>query len=273
MLLHLSETHVHAGQEFRELGEICLSEVIGNEDLGTDDLRGIDTLVYRHRIRLIHREEGNVDVLDAGHLRDVLGVAGDVDAEAVDGEDEAVVAALRVEHGPAFGIVVGGDRIDFDVLAEVAAVAIGHHVSGAAHFSAAGVGDQLRVLSLEGVQGRGVVVVAVLVGDEDEVGLREFGGVVGGLAQAGDRIDLDGQSVVEDLQRSVLDEGEADGLAALGLEGFHLVANGALGYRFVEGFPAVPAGGQAQQGKNGHQLDSFHKTLDTFWLMYAFSRT
>ena len=92
-------------------------------------------------------------------------------------------------------------------------------------------------------------MVAVLVGDEDEVGLRELGGVVGGLAQSGDRVHLDGQAVVVNLERAVLDEGDGERLAALGLEGFHLVAGGALGHCFVKGLLAVSAGNKAQEGE------------------------
>ena len=92
-------------------------------------------------------------------------------------------------------------------------------------------------------------MVAVLVGDENVVGLRELGGIVGGLAQSGDRVHLDGQAVVVDFERAVLDEGDGERLAAPGLEGLHLVAGGALRHRFVEALEAVSAGNQAEEGK------------------------
>ena len=144
----------------------------------------------------------------------------------------------------------GGDGVDLDVVAEGLGVAVRHHFAGTAHFGAAGVGDEARMVALEGVEGRRIVVVAVLVGDEDEVRLREFGGVVRRLAETGDRVDLDGQAVVGDFERAVLDEGDGDLLAAGGAEGFHFVTGvGQLRGADDEALRGVRAGEQAQEGE------------------------
>ena len=76
--------------------------MVGDEDLGAEGEGGGGGLFGRHGVGEVAGEEGEVDIAEGGHLGDVFGVAGDVDAEAAEGEDVAVVAALGVEF-EAFG--------------------------------------------------------------------------------------------------------------------------------------------------------------------------
>ena len=246
-LLHLAEENRDAGEAGREPGQVGIGEMIRDQDLGLKDLGGMDALVHGHRVRLVDREEGDVDILDIGHLRDVLRIAGDIDAESVDGEDKAIVTALRVEVRAALGVIVGGDGVQVDVAGELAAIAVGHHGAPAKHLRDAGVSDEVIAICAEGLQGHAVEVVAVLVGDQDDIGLRELRGVVGRDAEAAYWVDVDGQALVHDLQRAVLDEGDADGKAAVGEEGLDSVLRDGL----AGGLPAFDAADEVADGIAG----------------------
>ena len=246
-LLHLAQQHGDAGKAGRELGEVSVGEVVRDEDLGLDHLGGMDALVHSHRVGLVDRKESDVNVLDISHLRDVFRVAGNVDAEAVDGEDEAVVTALGVEVRAAFGVIVRGNGVQVDVAWELAAVTVGHHGAPAQHFRDAGVGDEVIGIRAEGLESLAVEVVTVLVGDQDDIGLGELRGVVGGDAEAAHRVDMDRQTLVHDLQRTVLDEGDADGKAAVGEEGLDGVFRDGL----AGGLPAFDAAEEVADGEAG----------------------
>ena len=192
--------------------------VVGEEHLGLDDLRSVDTLFDGHRVGLVAGQESHVDVLDVSHLRDVLCVAGNVDAEAVEGEDIAVVTSFGMELLAAWGGVVGWHRIDEDVGGVFALFAVLHDESvlevsedGLIDVDARGRGADL-------VDGGTVEVVFMLVGDEDDVSLGE-GGVVGlRLEPMAHGVYLDLDAVEIDLHAGVLDAGDGDFLAALGGE-------------------------------------------------------
>ena len=192
--------------------------VVGEEHLGFDDLCGVDTLVDRHRVGLVAGQEGHVDVLDVCHLRNVLGVACDVDTETVEREDVAVVTSLGVEL-LVFGCgVVGRHCLDGDVGSISANVAVLHHESIAEvsedcliHVDARGWGADL-------VDGGTIEVVFMLVGDKDDVGLGEGGVVSFGLEPHAHGVYFDLDAVVVDLHTGVLDAGDGDFLTALGGE-------------------------------------------------------
>ena len=71
--------------------------MVGEQHFRLDHPCGVDELLGSHGVRLIAREEGDVNVFDFSHFRDVLGVGGDVDSQAIEGEDEAVVPSFGVE--------------------------------------------------------------------------------------------------------------------------------------------------------------------------------
>ena len=79
-----------------------------------------------------------------------------------------------------FGGVVGGDGFNSDVVGNLERVAVGHHGAIAKHLGAALVSNQLSVVSRQLVDGRGVKMVVVFVGDEDVIRFGH-GGVVDGL--------------------------------------------------------------------------------------------
>ena len=81
----------------RNSADIRLTIMIGKQYFGFDSFRRIDELTGCHRVRLVARHEGDVDVLDVLHLRDVLCIACDVDTQPVDGQDLTVVAPFRVK--------------------------------------------------------------------------------------------------------------------------------------------------------------------------------
>ncbi len=206
------------GEEVGDLPDRRLAVVVREQHLGPDGLRGRGGLFRRHRVGLVHGQERDVDVLHVRHLRDVLGVAGDVDPKPAEIEDVAVVAPLWVELLAARGRVVGGDGLDGDVLAEVRVFAVRKRDSGTEHPADGGVGvDGGAVLAERGDGGR-VEVVEVLVRDEDEVRFRERRVVGRRLALRADGVDLDLEPVVLDADAGVLDAREDDGLSVRRLE-------------------------------------------------------
>ena len=86
---------------------VRLPIVIGEQHFGHDGFCCLHQLFCRHRIGLVARHKGDVDVLNVLHLRDVFCVASDVDAQPVDGEDIAIVATFRVEMCTPLGNVIG----------------------------------------------------------------------------------------------------------------------------------------------------------------------
>ena len=90
--------------------------MVWDEDFRRESLGSGDALLRGHCIRLIDREEGEVDVSEIGHLGDVFGVAGDVNPKPVEGEDIAVAIAFRVERLTAGGCVVSGNGVEGDTV-------------------------------------------------------------------------------------------------------------------------------------------------------------
>ena len=70
-------------------------------------LSRMDKLLRGHGVWLIARHEGDVYILDVCHFGDVLGITCYVDAQSVNGQDEAVVPALGVEFLVCLRGVVG----------------------------------------------------------------------------------------------------------------------------------------------------------------------
>ena len=162
------------GEQRGEFVGRCVVVVIGEEHLGFDDLRGVGCLFDGHRIGLVAGQEGDGDVLDIGHLGDVLRVACDVDAHAVEGEDIAVVTTLGVELFASWGGVVGWYGLDGDVVGDLHLVAVLQCLSAAEHLMDGGVEVDLRGGLRQLRDGVAVEVVVMLVGDEDDVGLGEL---------------------------------------------------------------------------------------------------
>lgn len=150
--------------------DIRLSVVVGEEHLGLDGLGSFDELFCRHRVWLVAGHEGDIDVFDGLHLWDVLRIASDVDAQAVDGQDVAVVASFRVELCTSLCGVIGGHGLYRDVF-ECRLLTIAHDLAITQHVCTALVGNQLRLVASQLLDSLLVEVVAMLVGDEDVVGL------------------------------------------------------------------------------------------------------
>ncbi len=243
--MHVSQEHFNAGELGGEGGKVRIAEVVGYQDAGLKDFCGLDALLDGHRIGLVDGKEGDVDVGNRGHLRNVLRVTGDIDAQAVEAEDVAIVASLRMEHGAPFSVIVGGNGFQADVTRQDPRPSVGDGGASAQQLHAAGVSYELRLaIGPEGLDGGLVEVVAVFMGDQDDIGLGELR-IVGGLAVRADGVHMDGHALVGDGQGPVLDEGDGDFPAAVGLEGLHFAG-------------ALRLQGQGQHGgeENGYQ---FHK--------------
>ena len=65
--------------------QISLSVVIREQHFWLDHLSCTHQLLRRHRIRLVARQESNVDILDLRHLGNILGIASNIDTQAIDG--------------------------------------------------------------------------------------------------------------------------------------------------------------------------------------------
>ena len=198
-------------------GDHAVAVVVGEEDAGTDDLGGVDQLFDGHGVGLVAREEGDVDVFELGHLGDVLSVASNVDAQAVDGEYIAVVTTLGMELLAAWCGVIGGYSLQGDVAANGDTVAVFHRhdVGQQSGHSGVAVGNGLRPGELS--YGGALVVVGVLVGDDDVVG-HGHGGEVGDGLEGADGVDVEVATVILDLHGGMLDTGDDDVLARGRLE-------------------------------------------------------
>ena len=204
--------------------------VVGEEYLRLDDLCRLDTLVYRHRVRLVTGQEGDVDILEVGHLWDILRITSDVDSQAVEGEDIAVVAAFGMELCVIRGGVIGWYCFDADIIRILYFVAIAHHQSvlEVSEDSLIYVDRSSRRTDL--VDSLTVEVILVLVGDEYDVGLWE-GGIVGlGLQPHAYGIHLDLHTIVVDFHTGMLDASDGYFLAALGGKLIHLLCGFAPEY-------------------------------------------
>ena len=62
-----------------------LAVMVREQYFGLDGFCHLDELIDGHGVRLVAGQEGDVDVMDVGHFRDVFGVAGDVDPQSIEG--------------------------------------------------------------------------------------------------------------------------------------------------------------------------------------------
>lgn len=167
--------------------------VVGIDRPGFEGENGVCGFVDRHRVGQVHTDEGDIDVLQGTHFGDALGVAGDVEVLAADGQDIPITAALGVHGGGAFGEVVHGDRGDADAgLGRL--IAIIHNNYFGLHAIGNLVGDGLRndddgLAGTDSGESGGIEVIAVDVGDQDEIGLFDACIV---LCTAGG-VDIDGE--------------------------------------------------------------------------------
>ena len=86
--------------------DIGLPIVIWEEHTRLNDFGSTDELLRSHGVGLVARQECDIDVLNVGHLGDVLCVASDIDAQAVEGQDVAVVSAFGMKLSPSLRNVV-----------------------------------------------------------------------------------------------------------------------------------------------------------------------
>ena len=103
--------------------------MVGEEDLRLNDPCSVDTLIDGHRVGLVTGQEGNVDILQVGHLGDILRIASDVDAQTVEGEDIAVVASLGVELLMVGRGIIGRHGLDGDIGGILNLITVAHHDS------------------------------------------------------------------------------------------------------------------------------------------------
>ena len=148
--------------------------MVGKKYLGGDGACCLHQLIDSHRVGLVAGQEGDVDVLQIGHLGDILSVTCDIDAQIVEGEDIAVVTPLGVEHLAPLSVVVGRNGLNLDISGILDAIAVlqgdavaEHVIDGCVREAGSGwradTGDSL---ALE--------VILMFMGDEDDVGLREL---------------------------------------------------------------------------------------------------
>ncbi len=205
-----------ARQFHDNLGDGRLTVMIGEEYLRLDRFRCLYQLVDCHCEWLVAGQEGDVDILDGLHLGDVLCVASNIDAQTVERKDITIVATLGMILCTAFRVVIGGYGLDFDIGGIDDAVAIlqgnavaEHVIDGHVRIDAGGRGAHAG-------DGLAVEMILMLMGDEDDVGLRELVVVGSGLYSEAYGVNLDLRAVVVDLDTGVLDARERDFLAVLG---------------------------------------------------------
>ena len=77
-LLHLPQPYVDIGELPGDSGEIGLARVVGDEHLGLEHVGGVNALIRGHCVRLVDREESQVNVFEISHFGDILRVSGGV---------------------------------------------------------------------------------------------------------------------------------------------------------------------------------------------------
>ena len=236
-----------------DLCHVGIAEMVRHQLLRLQDFSSGDALLGGHRVRLVGRKEDHVHALrKVGEFGDVLRVAGNVDLETVKVEDVAVAVALRVHLLAAGGRVVGGDRLHGHALRQLHRFPVGDGLTQAGLRDALRIHQDARAFLGDGFDGLLAEVVAVLVADEDDVGLREL--VIGHrrAAVAAHRVDLDHEFVEFDRHGAVVDHRNLDGVAALGLEGLDRV----LG---IERSALRAAGGKQQEGERAQDQGFLHR--------------
>jgi hypothetical protein len=181
--------------------------VVRVDDLRFERLDAPGGLGGRHRVGQVHRDEGEVYILERAHLLGALGVASDVDAARSEGEDVAVAAPFRVEELAGRGAaleVVHRHRLDGDASRRLR-LAVGDDGRALDLLRGGGGRDDRRAGLADARDGRRVEVILVDVGDEDEVGL--LGGGVVALAR---RVDVDDLAAVLKLEAGVRDGRDGD---------------------------------------------------------------
>ena len=242
MVVADSDVNVFVLEKGRKGADVGAAVVVREENSRLHHLGGTDKLVGCHGVWLVARKEGDVNVLQFRHLFDVLSVACDVNAEAVDGNHIAIVTSLWMELEMPLGVVVGRYSFHADAVGYLLAVAVLHGLACTEHVGTALVGDKSRLGTAEGGEGTLVEVVAMLMGDEDIVGLWHGRIVDDFLSHLADRVNLYFLAVVLDADAGMDEAVELEFLAAGGAEhidgvGAFLVSGGSLLY-----FRGLPSG-------------------------------
>ena len=162
------------------LGPVVASTVVVGVDVFWRELRdGFCCCFGTHCKGQVHADKGHVDVFKRAHFGRAFGVARDIDTQAVNCQNIAVVPPLRVEIQAVFCRVIGGDRVDGDVVPN-RVLAVGNRAGFGferlwQHVQNSGVGNQCCRIACECCKRVGVIVIAMLVGDQDQVGGGQIG--------------------------------------------------------------------------------------------------
>ena len=220
-----SYINVVVGELSRNGGHVGLSVMIGEEHFRLDHSSCVDKLARSHGVWLVAWHEGDVDVADARHLRNVLGVSRDIDSNTVDSEDEAVVTSFWVELGVSLSGVICRHSFNGNVV-DVGFVTVLHDQSVTNLVSTTLVGDEFCFLLSKSLDGRLVEMVSMLVCDEYVVGLRHGGIVHIAVSEFVDRVDLNLLAIEFDAYASMHNRMELERLSALGFEYVDLIVAG-----------------------------------------------
>lgn len=182
--------------------------MIRDENLGLEHVCRIHALLRCHCERLVHREEGDVYVLEIGHLRNVLGVTGGINPQAVDGKNVTVTVTLGMILKMSGSGVVSRNSLKEDVLGQLTGLAIADGFTVSYHVAALLVEKENCLFVGEYKDGGVVQVISVFMGDKDKFGLSEVLPIVGMLAISGDWIHLYSRTFVFDSDGTVFDEGD-----------------------------------------------------------------
>ena len=197
--------------------------MIREQHLRLDHFGRFHQLFRRHCIRLVARQESNVNVPDICHFRNVLCVASNIDSQTIDRQDITVVTAFGVKLRTALSIIVGRNSLHREAISYLQLVAIGHHLARAQHVGTPLVGDKPCLAVREQADGSLVEVVTMLVGHKDVVGLRHRGKVNDAVTQLGYRVNHYLLAVILHADAGVDKGMELDGLSALRFKHIHLV--------------------------------------------------
>ena len=200
--------------------------MIGEQHFRLDSLGSLYQLFCGHRIGLVTGQEGDVDILDSRHLGNVLRVACDIDSQSVDGQDIAIVAPLGMELRATLRRIICRNGLHRKALGNLQLVAIGHHLTRTVHVGTALIGDETRCRAREQLDGLLVKVVAMLMGDEEIIGLRHSGIVDYLVTQFRHGINLNLLPVILNTDTGMNEGMELDGLPALGRKLIYLVCVG-----------------------------------------------
>ena len=117
--------------------------MIWDQDFGFYSESCFLSLINGHGVGLIHRKEGEVNIFNLSHFRDILGVTGDVNASAVNIQYIAVAVSFGVEFLSSGSGVIIRNTLERYAVGKIHFLIVCHDCAFAKLFFGSGIKDDL----------------------------------------------------------------------------------------------------------------------------------